>query len=209
MSLLLDNQFNDLPADNSVDTKCFLKSVSHIPSFFDCLGSRVFSPIKSDISGNITKIHGIYVKDPEKYATLQQILEAEREAHGAQWPDVGATLALMWLKRGLRFIQILLKSLADGERDENNPNLIRVNITKAYDESLKRYHGWIVQKIFKAALIAAPYKSDFLKALSKGEEVKDEECWANVRLFLVNFTATVDAIYEMYTALDAELDYMV
>lgn len=50
--------------------------------------------------------------------------------------------------RGLRFIQILLQSLADGERDENNPNLIRVNITRAYEQALKRYHGWIVQKVF-------------------------------------------------------------
>lgn len=159
--------------------------------------------------GNITKIRGVYSKDPERYATLQHIVEAEREDHKAEWPKVGATLALMWLKRGLRFIQILLQSLADGEKDENNPNLIRVNITKAYEGALKRYHGWIVQKIFKTALFAAPYKSDFLKALSKGEEVKEEECLVNVRHFLVNYTATVDAIYDMYTNLNAELDYTV
>lgn len=209
MSLLLDNQFTELPPDKSVDTKTFLEAVSHLPSFFDCLGSTVFSVIKSDINGNITKITAVYNKDPAKYATLQDILEAEREAHAAEWPKVGATLALMWLKRGLRFIQILLQSLADGERDENNPNLIKVNVTKAYEQALKRYHGWIVQKIFNAALIAAPYKSNFLKALSKGEEVKEEDCLANVRQFLVNYTATVDAIYEMYTNLNAELDYTV
>lgn len=51
--------------------------------------------------------------------------------------------------RGLRFIQILLQSLVDGERDESNPNLIRVNIIKAYEQALKKYHGWIVQNIFK------------------------------------------------------------
>lgn len=45
------------------------------------------------------KIKAVYVKDPAKYATLQNILEAERDAHGAAWPKVGATLALMWLKR--------------------------------------------------------------------------------------------------------------
>lgn len=61
----------------------------------------------------------------------------------------------------------------------------------------------------QAALIAAPYRSNFLKALSKGEEVKEEDCLANVRQFLVNYTATVDAIYEMYTDLNAELDYTV
>ena len=34
-----------------------------------------------------------------KYATLQKILEAEKEEYGTEWPKVGATLALMWLKR--------------------------------------------------------------------------------------------------------------
>ncbi|XP_059214555.1 glycolipid transfer protein-like [Centropristis striata] len=209
MSLLLDNQFNELPPDKAIDTKLFLDAVSHIPAFFDCLGSSVFSVIKSDINGNITKIKAVYLKDPAKYVTLQDIVVAEREAHAAEWPKVGATLALMWLKRGLRFIQILLQSLADGERDENNPNLIKVNVTKAYEQALKRYHGWVVQKIFNVALVAAPYKSNFLNALSKGEEVKEEDCLANVRQFLVNYTATVDAIYEMYTDLNAELDYSV
>ncbi|KAJ0013119.1 hypothetical protein NQD34_017453 [Periophthalmus magnuspinnatus] len=209
MSLLLDHLFTDLPPDRAVDTGLFLDSVSHLPAFIDCLGSKVFSLIKSDIIGNITKIRGVYEKDPQRFVTLQQILEAERQDHASEWPKVGATLALMWLKRGLRFIQILLQSLADGEKDENNPNLIRVSITKAYEGSLKRYHGWLVQKIFKAALMAAPYRSDFIKALSKGEEVKEEECLEKVRHFLVNFTATVDAIYDMYTELNAELDYTV
>ncbi|XP_056287851.1 glycolipid transfer protein-like isoform X2 [Pseudoliparis swirei] len=186
MSLLLDNQFKELPPDRAVDTKLFLESVSHIPSFF-----------------------AVYVKDPARYVTLQDIVEAERDAHPAEWPKVGATLALMWLKRGLRFIQILLQSLADGERDENNPNLIRVNVTKAYEEALKKYHGWLVQKIFYVALHAAPYKSNFLKALSKGEEVKEEECLANVRQFLVTYTTTVDAVYDMYSHLNAELEYTV
>lgn len=55
--------------------------------------------------------------------------------------------------RGLRFIQILLQSLADGERDENNPNHIRVNVIKAYEQALKKYHGWIVQNIFSVRRI--------------------------------------------------------
>ncbi|XP_062383260.1 glycolipid transfer protein-like [Sardina pilchardus] len=209
MALLMDNQFVPLPESKEVATKTFLESVSHIPPFFDCLGSKVFAPIKSDISGNITKIKAIYDSDPEKFGTLQDILTHERGMYGADWPKVGATLALMWLKRGLRFIQILLQSLVDGEKDESNPNLIRVNITKAYEQALKRYHGWLVQKIFKAALFAAPYKSDFLKALSKGQEVTEEDCLKQVRQFLVNYTTTIDSIYEMFISMNAELDYSV
>lgn len=209
MSLLLEHQFKQLPADKQIDTAGFLNSVSHLPSFFDCLGCAVFSPIKSDITGNITKIRNVYETNPTKFKTLQQILEGEKEMHGPEWPKVGATLALMWLKRGLRFIQALLQSISDGERDEKNPNLIKVNALKAYDISLKKYHGWVVQKLFQTALIAAPYRDDFLKALSKGKNVKEEECIEKIRQFLVNYTATVDAIYLMYTKMNAELDYKV
>ncbi|KAI5624449.1 glycolipid transfer protein-like [Silurus asotus] len=189
--------------------KSFLFTDLHLFFKTDSLGFKVFAPIKADINGNITKIKAVYDSDPVKYETLQKMLEAEKTMYGSEWPKAGATLALMWLKRGLRFIQILLQSLADGERDENNPNHIRVNITKAYEQALKKYHGWIVQKIFKAALLAAPYRSDFLKGLSKGQVVAEEDCLADIRQFLVNFSTTVDAIYEMYTVMNAELDYMV
>ncbi|KAB0394459.1 hypothetical protein E2I00_014480 [Balaenoptera physalus] len=60
-----------------------------------------------------------------------------------------------------------------------------------------------------AALYAAPYKSDLLKALSKGQNVTEEECLEKTRLFLVNYTATIDVIYEMYTKMNAELNYKV
>lgn len=129
--------------------------------------------------------------------------------------------------RSLRFIQVFLQSLANGEKDESNPNLIRVNVTKAYEVALKRYHGWFVQQFFKvssgfhhhgvnvelmlvfvvqAALFTAPYKSDFLRALSKGRDVKEEDCLEKIRKFLINFTATVDVIYEMYSKMNADLD---
>ncbi|XDC84050.1 hypothetical protein R6Z07F_015223 [Ovis aries] len=207
MALLAEHLLRPLPADKQIETGPFLEAVSHLPPFFDCLGSPVFTPIKADISGNITKIKAVYDTNPTKFRTLQNILEVEKEMYGAEWPKVGATLALMWLKRGLRFIQVFLQSICDGERDENHPNLIRVNATKAYEMALKKYHGWIVQKIFQAALYAAPYKSDFLKALSKGQNVTEEECLEKVRLFLVNYTATIDVIYEMYTRMNAELNY--
>uniref|UniRef100_A0A8C2HM75 Glycolipid transfer protein domain-containing protein n=1 Tax=Cyprinus carpio TaxID=7962 RepID=A0A8C2HM75_CYPCA len=54
MALLLDQLFAPLPDNNEIATKTFLESVSHLPPFFDCLGSKVFAPIKADINGNIT-----------------------------------------------------------------------------------------------------------------------------------------------------------
>ncbi|KAK0144762.1 Glycolipid transfer protein [Merluccius polli] len=209
MALLMDHQFRQLPADKQVETRPFLEACSYLPYFIDCLGSTIFAPIKAEITGNLTKIKAVYDTNPGKYKTLQQILEGEKDMHGSQWPKVGATLALMWLKRALRFIQVFLQSLADGERDETNPNLLRINVTKAYEASLMHYHGWFLQKIFKAIMYTAPYKTEFLKSLSKGREVKDEECLEKIRKFLINFSATVDAIYDVYSKMHAELEYKV
>ncbi|XP_036153296.1 glycolipid transfer protein-like [Myotis myotis] len=208
MALLAKHLLKLLPA-NKIETGPFLEVVSHLPLFFHCLGSPVFMPIKADINGNIMKIKLMYNTDLAKFRTLQDILEEEKGMYGAEWPKVGATLVLMWLKRGLHFIWVFLQCMCDGEQDESHPKFICLNATKAYEVVLKKYHGWIMQKTFQAALYAAPYKCDFPKPLAKGQNVTEEECMEKVRLVLVNYVATTDVIYEMYTKMSAELNYKV
>ncbi|KFV98563.1 Glycolipid transfer protein, partial [Fulmarus glacialis] len=179
----------------------------------DCLGTPiVYSPVKADLTGNIKKIRAVYDSNPAKFKTLQNILEVEKEMHGSAWPKTGATLALMWLKRGLKFMLVLLQSISDGERDEEHPNLIRVNAMKAYEIALKKYHGWMLQKLFTLLPLfyrarTIPYKSDLLKALEKGKEVKEEESIEKIHQFLSRVTPILDAIYEMYAKMNAELSY--
>ncbi|KFP09630.1 Glycolipid transfer protein, partial [Egretta garzetta] len=171
----------------------------------DCLGTPiVYSPVKADLTGNIKKIRAVYDSNPTKFKTLQNILEVEKEMHGSAWPKTGATLALMWLKRGLKFILVLLQSLSDGERDEEHPNLIRVNAMKAYEIALKKYHGWMLQKLF---MVSVHVSTDLLKALEKGKVVKEEESIEKIRQFLSRVTPILDAIYEMYIKMNAELSY--
>ncbi|NWI40205.1 GLTP protein, partial [Picathartes gymnocephalus] len=208
MALLLEHEFKPLPADKQIETLPFLEAVAHLPPFFDCLGTPiVYSPVKADLTGNIKKIRAVYDSNPAKFKTLQNILEVEKELHGSAWPKTGATLALMWLKRGLKFILVLLQSISDGERDEEHPNLIRVNALKAYEIALKKYHGWMLQKLFTGSVYALPYKSDLLKALEKGKEVKEEESIEKIHQFVTRVAPILDAIYEMYTKMNAELSY--
>lgn len=56
-------------------------------------------------------------------------------------------------------------------------------------------------------MYALPYKSDLLKALEKGKEVKEEETLEKIHQFLTKVTPILDAIYEMYTKMNAELNY--
>uniref|UniRef100_A0A8C5NL52 Glycolipid transfer protein n=1 Tax=Junco hyemalis TaxID=40217 RepID=A0A8C5NL52_JUNHY len=139
-------------------------------------------------TGVAGKIRAVYDSNPAKFKTLQNILEVEKEL-------------------GLKFILVLLQSISDGERDEEHPNLIRVNALKAYEIALKKYHGWMLQKLFTGSVYALPYKSDLLKALEKGQEVKEEESIEKIHQFLARVTPILDAIYEMYTKMNAELSY--
>lgn len=59
----------------------------------------------------------------------------------------------------------------------------------------------------QGSVYALPYKSDLLKALEKGKEVKEEESIEKIHQFLSKATPILDAIYEMYTKMNAELTY--
>ncbi|KFO33668.1 Glycolipid transfer protein [Fukomys damarensis] len=117
MELLAEHLLKPMTADKQIETDPFLEAMSHLPPSFDCLQPPMFLPINAGISGNIMKIKAVYDTNPAKFRTLQNILEAEKEMYGTESPKVGTTLALMWLKRGLRFIQIFLQRICDGEQD--------------------------------------------------------------------------------------------
>lgn len=62
-------------------------------------GSCLWVVCDERISIPFQKIKAVYDTDPAKFKTLQNILEVEKGMYGAEWPKVGATLALLWLKR--------------------------------------------------------------------------------------------------------------
>lgn len=61
--------------------------------------------------------------------------------------------------------------------------------------------------VLQGSVYALPYKSDLLKALEKGKDVKEEESIEKIHQFLSRVTPILDAIYEMYTKMNAELSY--
>lgn len=69
---------------------------------------------------------------------------------------------------------------------------------KAYEMPLKKYHGWIVQKNLPGSAVCQSLESDFLKTLCKGQNMTEEDCLEKVCLFLVNYTATIEVICEIY-----------
>ncbi|XP_002734123.1 glycolipid transfer protein-like [Saccoglossus kowalevskii] len=199
-----EHHFQPIRADGKIDTMPFLLAAEdNILPFFDVMGSTAFYPVKSDIAGNITKLTKKYELDPEKYSTLQDMVDCEIEAKTIT--DKGsATDALIWLKRALQFIHGFVQNLLDGVNDGES---LRPCAMKSYDANLKPYHGWMVQNIFSLITRAVPNRKDFIEGLAQGE--KEEAVLDDLREFLVLFGKNIDVIVEMYKSKDLDMQFKV
>ena len=195
--------FAVVPEDKKIETKQFLEACEKIPALFDLLGSGdVFYPVKSNIIGNIEGVKNRFLENPVRFATLDDIIKIEKQARAKNLKMKGgnesATISLMWLKRGLKFILLFLEHLIKNDYDPQNPKNLKACAKLAYKDSLEEYHGWIVGQLVSVATNACPYRSDFLKSLADHERVNEKETMKRATEFVVNYKATVDAIYELY-----------
>uniref|UniRef100_A0A671UQB7 Pleckstrin homology domain-containing family A member 8 n=1 Tax=Sparus aurata TaxID=8175 RepID=A0A671UQB7_SPAAU len=165
----MSHRFSDirLDDDNGIPTQEFLDSCYAIVPVLDKLGSTVFAPVKMDFVGNIKKINQKLMSDPDNFPTLQSIVLHEIHTDVAQVRN-SATEALLWLRRGLKFLKEFLSEVNAGNQD------IQGALNNAYGKTLRQYHGWVVRGVFALALRAAPSYQSFSAALvsTEGEEKK-------------------------------------
>ncbi|XP_010072947.1 PREDICTED: pleckstrin homology domain-containing family A member 8, partial [Pterocles gutturalis] len=167
---VMSNRFSDieLREEEGIPTEEFLESCYAIVPVLDKLGPTVFAPVKMDFVGNIKKINQKFITNKEEFDTLQKIVLHEVNAGVAQVRN-SATEALLWLKRGLKFLKGFLTEVKNGEKN------IQTALNNAYGKTLRQHHGWVVRGVFALALRAAPTYEDFVAALSVEECDPQEE----------------------------------
>ncbi|KAI1437906.1 glycolipid transfer protein [Xylaria sp. CBS 124048] len=155
----------DAANDNAISTTEFLEAAESLTSMFDALGSVAFSPVKSDMLGNVKKIRDRQLAAPAESETLQALVLNELKAKSHK-----ATEGLVWLVRGLDFTCIALsQNLAkDGEE-------LSVSFREAYGATLKPHHGMLVKPVFSAAMSACPYRKDFYPKLGSDHSAVSSE----------------------------------
>uniref|UniRef100_A0A665UJG8 Pleckstrin homology domain-containing family A member 8 n=1 Tax=Echeneis naucrates TaxID=173247 RepID=A0A665UJG8_ECHNA len=178
----------------------FLDSCYAIVPVLDKLGPTVFAPVKMDFVGNIKKINQKLISDPDSFPTLQSIVLHEVQKDVAQVRN-SATEALLWLRRGLKFLKEFLSEVNAGEQD------IHGALNNAYGKTLRQYHGWVVRGVFALALRAAPSYQNFTAALvsREGDELKSgfiSGMHRDLDVYLPameKLLAILDALYEEYS----------
>ncbi|XP_053088690.1 pleckstrin homology domain-containing family A member 8 isoform X2 [Pangasianodon hypophthalmus] len=197
----MSHRFSDirLEDDSGIPTRAFLDSCYAIVPVLDKLGPTVFAPVKIDFVGNIKKVQQKLQSDPDNFPTLQSIVLHEVQMEVAQVRN-SATEALLWLKRGLKFLKEFLSEVDAGEQD------IHAALNNAYGKTLRQYHGWVVRGVFALALRAAPSYGGFMAALvcHEGDELKEgfmSGMHRDLAIYLPAMEkqlAILDALYEEY-----------
>uniref|UniRef100_A0A8I5UAA5 Glycolipid transfer protein domain-containing protein n=1 Tax=Pongo abelii TaxID=9601 RepID=A0A8I5UAA5_PONAB len=127
----MNTSFSDIELleDSGIPAEAFLASCYAVVPVSDKLGPTVFAPVKMDLVGNIKKVNQKYITNKEEFTTLQKIVLHEVEADVAQVRN-SATEALLWLKRGLKFLKGFLTEVKNGEKD------IQTALNNAYVPSM-------------------------------------------------------------------------
>ncbi|EPZ30794.1 Glycolipid transfer protein domain-containing protein [Rozella allomycis CSF55] len=148
-------KFQDVSViDQKIKAAEFLEASSGLVQLFDILGSTAFSPVKSDMNGNISKIRK-FLDENTGVVTLQDMVELESKSKSNT-----ATEALLWLKRALEFTALSIRYNVDNKSEE-----LSASFNKGYESTLKKHHGMLVRPIFYVALKACPNRADFYKKL--------------------------------------------
>ncbi|KAJ3090215.1 hypothetical protein HDU96_003505 [Phlyctochytrium bullatum] len=141
-----------------IDTATFLDACEGIVGIFDKLGTAL-GVIKSDVSGNVTKIRNKFLTNPVAFDTLQKIVLAERA--DKKWV---VTEPMLWLKRALEFTAIGLR-----QNIENPAEELSVSFTAAYGKTLSPFHSFVVRPVFSLAMKACPTRKDFYAKLGASD----------------------------------------
>ncbi|MCJ1223782.1 hypothetical protein MMC12_000425 [Toensbergia leucococca] len=159
----LRKSFVDVPIDhvhdNAIATTAFLEAAESLTSLFTLLGSVAFTPVKSDILGNIKKVRDRQLAAPAESETIQSLVinELKTKKHTA-------SEGLLWLTRGLDFTAQALR------HNLSNPSAeLSTSFREAYTTTLKPHHSFMVKPIFSAAMSATPYKKDFYAKIAEDQ----------------------------------------
>lgn len=153
----------------------------------DTMGTA-FSMVKSDLAGNINKIRTRHDAAPAVSGTLQELVNAERADKQST-----ATDGLLWLKRGLDFTAQGLRRNVQDPTEE-----LSKSFNKAYENTLYKYHSFMVRPVFSLAMKACPYRKDFYEKLGKGSVSWNDEA---MELWLAALERVVAILNAFYTSL--------
>lgn len=134
------------PADASdkIETIVFIEASNEVIGIIESFG-KLFSPVVTDMKGNVNNLLEHYQKDAESRKYIFDMILSDEQMATHPW--------LLWLGRALELIERFFHHILSSDviMKEQSDDL-RPMISKAYDEVLKPYHGFLLQNTFKVCI---------------------------------------------------------
>ncbi|KVI00342.1 Glycolipid transfer protein domain-containing protein, partial [Cynara cardunculus var. scolymus] len=120
--------------------------------------------VKSDISGNISRLDSKYTGNPTRFNYLYALVQAEVETKTAK-SSSSCTNGLLWLTRAMDFLVELFRNLY-----QHQDWSMQQACNDSYSKTLKKWHGWIASSSFTLV----PDRKKFMEVIaSKGDVYAD------------------------------------
>ena len=149
-----------VPSPDGLRTAAYIEASFATTTIFNLLGSIV-SSVSKDIQSNANKLKKAA---GDSKGTLENVIQAEITAAGGDAKKAAkegsAALALLWLARYLRLVDVMLTAML---RDPERP--LRDCIYEGYEAALKPHHPFLTRKALGAAILAAPNRQFFYTKL--------------------------------------------
>lgn len=134
--------------------------------------------------------------------------------------------------RALEFTMVFIEGIVCDSKNGTVNEDLRPLCLQAYEKTLKKYHGWMVQQIFHASLLsflhawlfltllcafltrqlvsrACPWRRDLLVSLALGKTDMESVVLAQMEEVLVNLKKNVAIINQLYVTFNLDLDVKV
>ncbi|XP_011188877.1 glycolipid transfer protein [Zeugodacus cucurbitae] len=178
--------------EDKVETEAFLESAREIVTVIESFG-KLFTPVISDMNGNITKLTKVYNMDKIKYVYLEDMIILNVNVNNF------AADALLWLKRGLQLICTFFENIF---HDAQCADVLKPHLQNAYERTLKPYHGFIVQGTIKIIYNWVPTRSQLI-----GQGETHDENLQELQKFLPTMRShlnRIDALLKQYNLDDVK-----
>jgi len=160
----------------------------------------VVSSVSKDIESNAKKLEKATKAVSGQGRTLEQLIADEMAAAGGSATKAAkegsALLALLWLARYLRLVEVMLRAMV-----RSPDKSLRDCIYEGYRASLEPHHNFLTRKALSAAILASPSRQLFYSRLGTDAD----GCAASIRPLLQIYSPIMRQVHELVAGLGLEI----
>lgn len=173
-----------------VDLAYFIGAYEELNKFIGLLG-KIFHFVQADIREKTNKLLHLREKHPESYRSVKTMVSFENEQQ--HYPG---SKALLCLHRALEFIVSFIGALAESNNDDSVSSMCR----KCYEDTLSRFHNWLIRKSVSLASYTLPSRGQLIASIQGNMPEEDyvRGVLSNVVVKTQTVYSRVDRIYSEY-----------